>query len=103
MTPEQDLTSAFVVVTVVMLVICLGAFILIKWVFPRWIRAPFSRKNSALRILARFALEPNKLLYVVRIGKKTMLLGSSDRGLSLISRLDEDDLIDDWKIEEDAS
>lgn len=98
--PGPDLTHSFILVISAMLAICLAALFLIKWVFPKLIRAPFSRKGGPIRILGRFALEPRQAIYVIKIGKKTLVLGTSERGLSSLTTLESAELPDEWKEEE---
>lgn len=93
----QDLTSMFVVVSLIMVAICVGAFVLIKWVFPRFVQAPLYRKKGPIRILARYALEPRVAVYVLKIGKKNLVVGAAERGLSLLAQLEDSELSEEWK------
>lgn len=96
--PQQDFTSMVLTVTVVLAIICTVAIVLIKWVFPRIVRSPLTqRKNGPIRILARYALEPRVAVYVMRIGRKHVVVGSSDRGLVSLAELSETELADEWK------
>jgi flagellar protein FliO/FliZ len=43
---------------------------------------------GAIRVSARFPLEPKKNLYVVRVGGDYFLVGASDAGIHLLTALD---------------
>lgn len=45
-----------------------------------------------MEVLARLPLEPRRSLYVVRISERTLLLGTSEMGLTLLSELGPQDL-----------
>jgi hypothetical protein len=45
-----------------------------------------------MRINARLPIDANKTLYVVTVGKATVLLGGSEAGLHLITRLEAADV-----------
>ena len=97
LTAQTDMTGTFVMVSIVMVVICLAALALIKWVFPRFIRAPLYRRGGPIRVLARHSLEPRLALYVLKIGGKHLVVGAGDKGLSMLCELGESDLPEDWK------
>ncbi len=87
-----DWTSLFVAVSLVMVLICVLAFVAIRWVFPRMIRSPLGRKNSALQIVGRYALEPRKSVYLLRVGRKHFVVGAGERELHALGELDTTDL-----------
>lgn len=93
----QDFTSLFLSVSIALVLICFVAFAVLKWVLPRMVRAPFARKDGLIHIVARYALAPRQAIYLLKVGKKYVLLGSSDKGLSLLTPLDEGDLPEAWR------
>ena len=59
----------------------------IRYVIPRW----FGINTSAagpIQVLARFPLEPKRTLYVVKVAKDIVLVGSSESGLQFLKELD---------------
>ncbi|MBI2083110.1 MAG: flagellar biosynthetic protein FliO [Deltaproteobacteria bacterium] len=64
------------------------AIVLIRYVLPRtgarWGRRP---KDGWVRIVDRFALEPRKSLYLVKIAERYLVLGTGEGSLSLIQEL----------------
>src|SRR5262245_62271000 len=50
-------------------------------------RGGVSRRRLPMEVLARLALGPKQWLTVVRVGKRVLLLGSSDHGPRLITEI----------------
>lgn len=46
-------------------------------------------RGGLLEVVARLPLEPRRSLYVVRVAERTLLLGTSEMGLSMLSELGE--------------
>lgn len=86
-----DFTWMFVKVILVLAFVCLIAFAVIKYVLPK---ASFVRqgKGSQVELIERFALEPRKSLYIVKVGSRFLLLGSSENSLNPLMELSEKDL-----------
>ena len=72
---------------VVLGVVCIAAFVAVR-VFGRLLATGRSRGAHLLDVVARVALEPRRSLYVVEVAGKTLLVGTSEMGLSLLSELD---------------
>jgi flagellar protein FliO/FliZ len=77
---ELVLTSLLVLVLV-----CAAAWVAVR-VLGRWMEG--RRVGGGVTVVARVPLEPRRALYVVEVAGKTLLLGSSEMGVSLISELD---------------
>ena len=93
----QDFTSLFLTVSVVMVLICLAAFAILKWVLPRLVRSPLRRKDSLVQVIAHYGLAPRQALYVIKVGNRYLAVGSSDKGLSLLTALEASDLPEEWR------
>jgi flagellar protein FliO/FliZ len=72
---------------VVLVVVCVGAFVAVR-LFGRLLATGRSRGAHLLDVLARVPLEPRRSLYVVEVAGKTLLVGTSEMGLSVLSELD---------------
>lgn len=70
--------------------VVLGLVCLVAWVVVRFgVRRLWSpRAGGVLDVVARVPLEPRRSLYVVEVGGKTLLVGTSEMGLSVLSELD---------------
>ena len=70
----------------------LGLVCLIAWVVVRIGTRRFwgPRTGGVLDVVARVPLEPRRSLYVVEVAGKTLLVGTSEMGLSVLSELDGD-------------
>jgi flagellar biogenesis protein FliO len=81
----------YVRVMLILGAILIGAFLLLRFWRPRL--AGFVKSSSGpMRINARLAIDANKTLYVVTVGKAVVLLGSSEAGLRLITQLEAADI-----------
>ena len=67
--------------------VCIAAFIAVR-LFGRLLATGRARGAHLLDVVARVPLEPRRSLYVVEVAGKTLLVGTSEMGLSVLSELD---------------
>ena len=67
--------------------VCVGAFLVVRFV-GRWVATGRARGAHLLDVVARVPLEPRRSLYVVEVAGKTLLVGTSEMGLSVLTELD---------------
>jgi flagellar biogenesis protein FliO len=67
--------------------VCVAAFVLVR-VLGRFLATGRVRGAHLLDVVARVPLEPRRSLYVVEVAGKTLLVGTSEMGLSVLSELD---------------
>jgi flagellar biogenesis protein FliO len=67
--------------------VCVAAFLVVRFV-GRWVATGRARGAHLLDVVARVPLEPRRSLYVVEVAGKTLLVGTSEMGLSVLSELD---------------
>ncbi|MBL0221121.1 MAG: flagellar biosynthetic protein FliO [Myxococcales bacterium] len=72
---------------VVLAVVCLVAFAVVKLI-GRFLATGRVRGAHLLDVIARVPLEPRRSLYVVEVAGKTLLVGTSEMGLSVLTELD---------------
>jgi flagellar biogenesis protein FliO len=72
---------------VVLGAVCVAAFVLVRLV-GRFLATGRVRGAHLLDVVARVPLEPRRSLYVVEVAGKTLLVGTSEMGLSVLSELD---------------
>src|SRR5665647_726897 len=72
---------------VVLMAVCIAAFVVVK-VVGRFLATGRVRGAHLLDVVARVPLEPRRSLYVVEVAGKTLLVGTSEMGLSVLSELD---------------
>lgn len=72
---------------VVLVGVCIAAVVVMK-VVGRFLTTGRMRGAHLLDIVARLPLEPRRSLYVVEVAGKTLLVGTSEMGLSVLSELD---------------
>lgn len=72
---------------VVLAVVCVAAFVIVR-IAGRWLTTGRSKGAQLLDVIARLPLEPRRSLYVVAVGGKTLLVGTSEMGMSLLTELD---------------
>jgi len=90
-TTAVDFTLLFLKMLFLLAVVCLVAILLLKFGAPRL--AIFRRIASQgfAKVLARQALDQRKILYLVRIGKRYLVIGTADHAISPIAELTEED------------
>ncbi|HEY4239238.1 MAG TPA: flagellar biosynthetic protein FliO [Kofleriaceae bacterium] len=67
--------------------VCIAAFVVVRLV-GRFLATGRARGAHLLDVVARLPLEPRRALYVVEVAGKTLLVGTSEMGLSVLSELD---------------
>src|SRR3954453_12513744 len=72
---------------VVLGVVCIAAFVAVR-VFGRLLATGRARGAHLMDVVARVPLEPRRALYVVEVAGKTLLVGTSEMGLSVLTELD---------------
>ena len=76
---------------VVLAAVCIAAFVVVR-VLGRFLATGRVRGAHLLDVVARVPLEPRRSLYVVEVANKTLLVGTSEMGLSVLSELDGDEV-----------
>jgi flagellar protein FliO/FliZ len=76
------LVSSLVVLAIVSVI----AWTMVRY-GSRWLLGARGRSRG-MDVLARLPLEPRRSLYVVEVGGKTLLVGTSEMGLSVLSEVD---------------
>jgi len=67
--------------------VCVAAFVAVR-LFGRLLATGRARGAYLLDVVARVPLEPRRSLYVVEVAGKTLLVGTSEMGLSVLTELD---------------
>lgn len=67
--------------------VCIAAYLAVR-LFGRVLATGRARGSHLLDVVARVPLEPRRSLYVVEVAGKTLLVGTSEMGLSVLSELD---------------
>lgn len=76
---------------IVLAVVAIVAFAVVK-LLGRFLATGRVRGAHLLDVVARVPLEPRRSLYVVEVAGKTLLVGTSEMGLSVLSELDGDEV-----------
>jgi flagellar biosynthetic protein FliO len=72
---------------VVLAIVCVVAFVVVR-VVGRFLATGRMRGAHLVDVIARVPLEPRRSLFVVDVAGKTLLLGTSETGIALLSELD---------------
>src|SRR6185503_2777120 len=67
--------------------VCVAAFVAVR-LFGRLLSTGRARGAHLMNVVSRVPLEPRRSLYVVEVAGKTLLVGTSEMGLSVLSELD---------------
>jgi flagellar protein FliO/FliZ len=76
---------------IVLGVVCVAAFAAVRG-FGRWFGAGRVRGAHLMTVVSRVPLEPRRSLYVVEVAGKTLLVGTSEMGLAVLTELDADEV-----------
>jgi flagellar protein FliO/FliZ len=79
---ELALTALLLVVAVCVVVLVLARYA------GRWLAARGGGDEGLVRVRARVPLEPRRALYVIEVGGRTLLVGSSEGGISVLSEVE---------------
>ena len=89
--PVRSLLGAFIQMVVVLTAVCLLAYLLLGKVLPRLMRVRLpDAPQRVLKIIDRVPLDQRGALLVVAVGETYFLVGVSQGGIHLISRLEAD-------------
>jgi flagellar protein FliO/FliZ len=67
--------------------VCIAAFVAVR-VVGRLLATGRATGAHLMAVVARLPLEPRRSLYVIEVAGKTLLVGTSEMGLSMLSELD---------------
>jgi flagellar biogenesis protein FliO len=67
--------------------VCVAGFLVVRFL-GRFLATGRTRGAHLLDVVARVPLEPRRSLYVVDVAGKTLLVGTSEMGLSVLTELD---------------
>lgn len=70
---------------VALAVVCALAFVTLKWGLKRLVSG--GRPGARMEVLDRLPIEPRRSVVVVRVGARTLVLGSSEAGVELLTEL----------------
>lgn len=82
-----DFTWLFLKMLLILGIVCILAILILRYAVPQ---VGFLRRLNQGRfftVRARQGLEPRKALYLVEIGKRYLVIGAADHGISLITEL----------------
>jgi len=83
--------ASYLVETLITLVVVIALAILVLYVARR---AGVGRSSGPLRLVGRLPLEARRAVYLVRVGKRIYVLGSSEAGLKKLGEIPEQEV--DW-------
>ncbi|MDP2599985.1 MAG: flagellar biosynthetic protein FliO [Deltaproteobacteria bacterium] len=88
----MDFTILFLQMLFALVVVCAGAVLLLKYVLPRISGAKKWQKNGHFELVSRFTLDYKKTLYLVRVGKKHLVLGGAEHNLTLLKEWEQSEI-----------
>lgn len=69
--------------------VCFAAWFVLRWMARRGYG---TGSNRNLRVIERVMLEPRRSVYLLEVGKRVFLVGSSDQSVNTLAELSRDDL-----------
>jgi flagellar biogenesis protein FliO len=77
--------------SVALIVVCVGAFWLVRYAAQRGLLGAQSRAKH-LSVIDKIALDPRRSVHLVRVGRRVLVLGASDEGLRSLAELPAEEL-----------
>jgi len=87
----ESLTWVMIKMLFILLMVCLFAFFLLRWLLPR-LGSPLLGKGSMIQVIHRYTLEPKKSLYIIRVDESFHLIGASDQSINYLTALPEESM-----------
>ncbi|GEM_PF-4333050 len=88
---SHDLVWMLVKMVLVLVIVCGGAMLLLRFV-PKIGALQGGASAAGIEILGRRALDPKKHLWIVRVGTRNFLLGTSEQSVQCVAELNAADL-----------
>lgn len=83
----MDFTGLFIQMLIALLIVCAGAVLFLRYLLPRLAWTKKWQKPGYCELISTFGLDAGRTLYLVKVGKKILLLASQGQGLNLISEI----------------
>ncbi|OGQ05548.1 MAG: hypothetical protein A3F82_02620 [Deltaproteobacteria bacterium RIFCSPLOWO2_12_FULL_44_12] len=83
----MDFTWLFLQMLLALVVVCVGAILILRFVLPRLAFAKKWQKDGHFELISRFGLDFRRTLYLVRVGKRYLVLGGTDQNVQLLTEL----------------
>mgnify|MGYP006300920393 CR=1 FL=1 len=90
-TTGTDFGSMLIEMLLVLAAVCLLAYAVLRWGVGKLVGGD-TTSDGPIEILERQPLGPDRSIVVVRIGSKTLVVGSSEAGMTRLGELDGEDL-----------
>ena len=68
-----------------LVITCILAFVILKWGMRKLVN--HTGQDAQMRVLARLPIEPRRSVIVVKVSGRTLVLGSSESGVELLTEL----------------
>jgi flagellar biogenesis protein FliO len=90
---ERTFTEAFIQMVLYLGAICLLAYLVLGKVLPRFLRIdPPIAQRRIVQVVDRLPIDQRRSIMVLKIGDLYFLVGSSEHGIGLLSRLEPDEV-----------
>jgi flagellar biogenesis protein FliO len=89
-TSAVDFTWLFIKMLLVLAIVSIFALLILKYAVPHFGKT--FHKGQYFTVLGRYVLEPKKSLYLVSIGKRYLVIGAADNGISLITDVSKEEV-----------
>lgn len=84
-----DFTWLFIKMLLALGIVSVAAVLILKYAAPRMGLMKRFQQGGHFEMLGRYVLEPRKALYLVKVGKRYLVIGASDHAINLITEISE--------------
>lgn len=88
-----DFTWLFLKMVIALAIVCFIAVVVLKYIAPRFGLFKRFAGGKYIEVIARHSLDQKKHLYLVKVGPRYALLGSSEHGVNMVMELKDGDVV----------
>lgn len=86
-----DFTWLFIKMLLALGIVSVAAILILKYAAPRMGLMKRFQQGGHFEMLGRYVLEPRKALYLVKVGKRYLVIGASDHAINLVTEISEEE------------
>lgn len=88
----MDATKLFLQMLFALMVVSLGAVVILRYLVPRlsWTRK--MQKSGPFELISRFGLDAGLALYLIKVGRRYLLLGGGNQGVRFLTEVNRDEI-----------
>ena len=87
-----DFTWLFLKMFLVLAIVCVFAILILKYAVPHFGIMKRFQRGKFFTVRARYHLDPRKALYLIQMGRRYLVIGAADHGISALAELTDEEI-----------